>query len=63
MSTSHLGDTNSMNMGIYSDCPTNNMEGNAKSIEDKNHEGFTKVWAKGKGGKRPHKKSSEDINT
>lgn len=39
------------------------MEGNGKTSLDIYHEGFTKFGAKGKGGKQPHKKSSEDRNT
>jgi len=36
---------------LFRDCPTTSMEGNGKTSLDKNHEGFTKVGAKGKGGK------------
>lgn len=39
---------------LFRDCPTNSMEGNGKTSLDRDHEGFTKVGGKGKGGKRPH---------
>ena len=45
---------------LFRDCPTKNMEGNGKTSLDRDHEGFTKVGGKGKGGKRPNKKISED---
>jgi len=48
---------------LFRDCPTNNMEGNAIPTEDKNHEGFTKVGSKGKGGKHPQKKMNQDRNS
>lgn len=48
---------------LFRDCPTNNMEGNGKTYLDRDHEGFTKVGGKGKGGKHPHKNISEDRNT
>jgi len=45
---------------LFGDFPENIMEGKVKTAEDKNHEGFTKVGSKGKGGKRPQKKMNED---
>lgn len=48
---------------LFRDCPTNNMEGNGKTSLDRDHEGFSKVGAKGKEGKRSHKKSSKYRNT
>lgn len=36
---------------LFRDFPTNNMEGNGKTPLDSDHEGFTKVGAKGNGGK------------
>ena len=48
---------------LFRDCPTNNMEGNGKTSLDRDHKGFTKVGGKGKGGKWPHKKISEDRYT
>jgi len=40
---------------LYKDCPTNNIERNVKIFE-----GFTKVGAKGKGGKRQQNKINEE---
>jgi len=48
---------------LFKDCPKNNMEDNGKTSLDRNHEGFTKVGGKGKGGKWVHKKISEDRYT
>lgn len=48
---------------LFRDCPTINMEGNGKTIVERDHEGFTKVGGRGKGGKRPHKKINEDKHT
>jgi len=45
---------------LFRDCPTNKVESNGKTSMDKDHEGFTKVGSKGKGGKRSQKKMSED---
>ena len=48
---------------LYRDCPTINREGNQKTTVERDHEGFTKVETKGKGGKRPPKKANEDKHT
>ena len=48
---------------LFRDCPTNNMEGNGKTNVDRNRDGFTKVWGKGKGGKHPQNKRNEDRHT
>lgn len=45
---------------LFRDYPTINMEGNGKTTVDRNHEGFTKVGGKGKGGKCLQKKINED---
>ena len=48
---------------LYRDCPLNKMESNTKNTTYKDPEGFTKVGGKGKGGKWPHTKISEDRYT
>jgi len=48
---------------LFRDFPTNNMEGNGKTTLDRDYESFTKVGHKGKGGKHPHRKISEDKHT
>jgi len=48
---------------LYRDCPTINREYNQKATVERDHEGFTKVRSKGKGGKHPHNKASDDKHT
>ena len=48
---------------LFRDYPTNNLESNGKTFVDNDHEGFTKVGGKGKGGKRPQKKINEERQT
>lgn len=48
---------------LFRDYSTNNMEGNGKTPLDRDHEGFTKVGGRGKGGKQRHKNINEDRYT
>lgn len=48
---------------LYRYFPIINMEGNQKTTMERDHEGFTKVRRKGKGGKHPHKNLNEDRHT
>lgn len=48
---------------LFRDYLTKKVESNGKTSVDKDHEAFTKVGSKGKGGKRSQKKTSEDRQT
>lgn len=48
---------------LYRDFPTINREENKQTIVKRDHEDFTKVGSKGKGGNNPHNKANEDKHT